>query len=31
VVISFFGIWLINSLYNLAYLTVFPETQSLRG
>jgi len=31
VVVSFFGIWLINSLYNLAYLTVFPETQSLRG
>jgi phospholipid/cholesterol/gamma-HCH transport system permease protein len=31
VVISFFGIWLINSLFNLAYLTIFPETAILRG
>jgi phospholipid/cholesterol/gamma-HCH transport system permease protein len=31
VVIAFFGIWLINSLFNLAYLTMFPETAVLRG
>jgi phospholipid/cholesterol/gamma-HCH transport system permease protein len=31
VVIAFFGIWLINSLFNLAYLTMFPETAILRG
>jgi phospholipid/cholesterol/gamma-HCH transport system permease protein len=31
VVISFFGIWLINSLFNLAYLTMFPATAILRG
>jgi phospholipid/cholesterol/gamma-HCH transport system permease protein len=31
VVIAFFGIWLINSLFNLAYLTIFPETAILRG
>jgi phospholipid/cholesterol/gamma-HCH transport system permease protein len=31
VVICFFAIWLFNSLYNLAYLTLFPETAVLRG
>jgi phospholipid/cholesterol/gamma-HCH transport system permease protein len=31
VVIAFFGIWLINSLFNLGYLTMFPETAVLRG
>jgi phospholipid/cholesterol/gamma-HCH transport system permease protein len=31
VVITFFGVWLINSLFNLAYLTVFPQTAILRG
>ena len=31
VVISFFGIWLINSLFNLAYLTLFPGTAVLKG
>lgn len=31
VVISFFGIWLINSLFNLAYLTLFPDSTVLRG
>jgi phospholipid/cholesterol/gamma-HCH transport system permease protein len=31
VVVTFFGIWLINTLFNLAYLTVFPQTAILRG
>ncbi|MHB8693626.1 MAG: MlaE family ABC transporter permease [Solirubrobacteraceae bacterium] len=31
VVISFFGIWMINSLFNLAYLTLFPNTAILKG
>lgn len=31
VVISFFGIWMINSLFNLAYLTLFPQTAILKG
>jgi phospholipid/cholesterol/gamma-HCH transport system permease protein len=31
VVITFFGVWLINTLFNLAYLTVFPQTAILRG
>lgn len=31
VVISFFGMWLINSLFTLAYLTSFPDTAVLRG
>jgi phospholipid/cholesterol/gamma-HCH transport system permease protein len=31
VVITFFAVWLINSLFNLAYLTVFPQTAILRG
>jgi phospholipid/cholesterol/gamma-HCH transport system permease protein len=31
VVITFFGVWLINTLFNLAYLTLFPQTAILRG
>jgi phospholipid/cholesterol/gamma-HCH transport system permease protein len=31
VVITFFGVWMINTLFNLAYLTVFPQTAILRG
>lgn len=31
VVITFFGIWLINSLWNTAYLSFFPEAVALRG
>jgi len=31
VVISFFGIWLINSLFNMAYMTMFPEALGLKG
>jgi phospholipid/cholesterol/gamma-HCH transport system permease protein len=31
VVITFFGVWLINTLFNLAYLTTFPQTAILRG
>jgi phospholipid/cholesterol/gamma-HCH transport system permease protein len=31
VVLSFVGIWAINSLFNLAYLTLFPETANLKG
>lgn len=31
VVLSFVGIWAINSLFNLAYLTLFPETAILKG
>ncbi|HEX4110780.1 MAG TPA: ABC transporter permease [Solirubrobacteraceae bacterium] len=31
VVITFFGVWLINTLFNLAYLTAFPQTAILRG
>jgi hypothetical protein len=30
-VITFFGVWLINTLFNLAYLTLFPQTAILRG
>lgn len=31
VIISFFGLWLINSLYNTGYLTLLPETIGIRG
>ncbi|WP_320671854.1 MlaE family ABC transporter permease [Patulibacter defluvii] len=31
VVVCFLGIWIINSLFNLGYLTIFPETAILRG
>ncbi|MCU1676946.1 MAG: hypothetical protein JWM93_1704 [Frankiales bacterium] len=31
VVITFFGIWLFNSVFNLGYLTLFPDTAQLRG
>jgi phospholipid/cholesterol/gamma-HCH transport system permease protein len=31
VVTTFFGIWLFNSLFNLGYLTMFPDTAQLRG
>ena len=31
VVITFFGIWLFNSLFNLGYLTLFPSASALRG
>lgn len=31
VVISFFGIWLINALFNMAYMTVFPQALGLKG
>lgn len=31
VVICFFAAWLFNSLFNLAYLTMFPDVASLRG
>jgi phospholipid/cholesterol/gamma-HCH transport system permease protein len=31
VVVTFFGIWLINSLFNTAYLTVVPDALALRG
>lgn len=31
VIISFFGLWLLNSLYNTGYLTLLPETISLKG
>jgi phospholipid/cholesterol/gamma-HCH transport system permease protein len=31
VLITFFGVWLINSLFNTGYLTVFPEAIGLRG
>jgi phospholipid/cholesterol/gamma-HCH transport system permease protein len=31
VVITFFGIWLINSFYNLAFLSLFPDASVLRG
>jgi phospholipid/cholesterol/gamma-HCH transport system permease protein len=31
VVVTFFGIWLINSLFNLGYLTLFPDSSVLRG
>lgn len=31
VVVSFFGIWLINSIYNLGYITLFPDLSLLRG
>jgi phospholipid/cholesterol/gamma-HCH transport system permease protein len=31
VVITFFGIWLFNSLFNLGYITVFSDTAQLRG
>ena len=31
VVITFVAIWLINSLFNTAYLTVVPEALGLKG
>jgi phospholipid/cholesterol/gamma-HCH transport system permease protein len=31
VVITFFGIWLFNSLFQLAFLTLFPQSSVLRG
>ena len=31
VVIGFFGIWLINSFWNTAYLSLFPTASGLRG
>ncbi|MCW3039239.1 MAG: hypothetical protein JWM31_1144 [Solirubrobacterales bacterium] len=31
VVITFFGIWFFNSLFNLGYVTVFSDTAQLRG
>jgi phospholipid/cholesterol/gamma-HCH transport system permease protein len=31
VVVSFFGLWLINVIWNTAYLTVFPDALNLRG
>jgi phospholipid/cholesterol/gamma-HCH transport system permease protein len=31
VIITFVGVWLFNSLYNLGYQTLFPETAVLRG
>jgi phospholipid/cholesterol/gamma-HCH transport system permease protein len=31
VVITFFGIWMFNSLFNVAYLTLFPQVAVLRG
>jgi len=31
VVISFFSIWLLNSFFNLAYVSAFPQVSTLRG
>jgi phospholipid/cholesterol/gamma-HCH transport system permease protein len=31
VVVTFFGIWLFNSVFNLGYLTLFPDTAQFRG
>jgi phospholipid/cholesterol/gamma-HCH transport system permease protein len=31
VVVAFFGIWLFNSLFQLAFLTLFPQSSVLRG
>jgi phospholipid/cholesterol/gamma-HCH transport system permease protein len=31
VIITFFGIWLFNSLFNLAYFTLFPDVAVPRG
>jgi phospholipid/cholesterol/gamma-HCH transport system permease protein len=31
VVITFFGIWLINTLYNTGYLTIVPQAIGIRG
>lgn len=31
VIISFVGIWLINSIYNLSYVTLFPDLVAIRG
>jgi phospholipid/cholesterol/gamma-HCH transport system permease protein len=31
VIVTFFGIWLFNSLYNLAYLTLLPDAAVLKG
>lgn len=31
VVITFFGIWMFNSVFNLAYLTLFPDLAQFRG
>jgi hypothetical protein len=31
VVITFFGVWLINSLFNIGYLSVFPDALGIKG
>lgn len=31
VVVSFFGIWMFNSVYNIAFLTLFPDLLVLKG
>jgi phospholipid/cholesterol/gamma-HCH transport system permease protein len=31
VLITFFGLWLINTLWNTAYLTLFPDVINIRG
>ena len=31
VVITFFGVWLINTLYNTGYLTIVPQALGIRG
>ena len=31
VIVTFFGIWLFNSLFNLAYLTLLPDAAVLKG
>ncbi len=31
VVITFFAIWLINSVFNIGYLTIFPEALGIKG
>jgi hypothetical protein len=31
VLITFFGVWLIHTLMNLAFLSVFPDVLVLRG
>jgi phospholipid/cholesterol/gamma-HCH transport system permease protein len=31
VLISFFGVWIINILFNTTFLSLFPSVSSLRG
>jgi len=31
VVVTFFGVWLFNTLFNTGYLTLFPDSLGIKG